>query len=144
MVSTILINGPLGFAVVIAFSYCIVPTIEDALESPTGYDFIEVFYAAVGKAGTAGMTAVLIVLMWVSICSLTDLSLLSSLTFSTTTASNLRLPRHIFTPTLGLCKRSRPTFLNIFRESQLNPRTTSTSDCTLQHSTVPSRTDPHW
>jgi len=64
MVSTVLLNGTLGFAIVIAFSFCIVPTIEDALTSPTGYDFIEVFYNAMGTAGTAGMTAVLIILMW--------------------------------------------------------------------------------
>lgn len=64
MVGVVLINAPLGWAICIAFSYCIIPTINDALVSPTGYDFIEVFYAAVGKAGTAGMTAVLIILMW--------------------------------------------------------------------------------
>lgn len=64
MIGTILINGPLGWAICIAFSYCILPTIDAAIESPTYYDFIEVFYAAVGKAGTAGMTAVLIILMW--------------------------------------------------------------------------------
>ena len=64
MIGTVLINGPLGWAIVIAFSYCIIPTIDQALKSPTGYDFIEVFYRAVGKAGTAGMTAVLIILMW--------------------------------------------------------------------------------
>lgn len=64
MVCTIFINGPLGWAICIAFSYCILPTINDALESPTGYDFIEVFYAAVGPAGTAGLTALLIILVW--------------------------------------------------------------------------------
>lgn len=64
MISTVVLNGTLGFAIVIAFSFCIVPTIEDALTSPTGYDFIEVFYNAMGTAGTAGMTAVLIILMW--------------------------------------------------------------------------------
>lgn len=41
MIGTILINGPLGWAICIAFSYCILPTINDALSSPTGYDFIE-------------------------------------------------------------------------------------------------------
>lgn len=64
MIATVLINGPLGFAICIALSYCILPTLNDALASPTGYDYIEVFYAAVGKAGTAGMTALLILLVW--------------------------------------------------------------------------------
>ena len=66
MIGTILINGPLGWAICIAFSYCILPTFQASLASPTGYDFIAVFYAAVGKAGTAGMTAVLIILMWMA------------------------------------------------------------------------------
>ena len=64
MVSTVLLNGALGFAVVIAFSFCIMPTIDDALVISTGYDFMEVFYTARGTAGTAGMTAVLTILMW--------------------------------------------------------------------------------
>jgi choline transport protein len=42
MISTVLLNGVLGWAIAIAFSFCIVPTIEDALSSPTGYDFIYV------------------------------------------------------------------------------------------------------
>jgi choline transport protein len=63
MISAVVINGILGFAIVIAFSFCIVPTLEDALTSPTGYDFIEVFYVAMGSSGAAGLTAVLIILM---------------------------------------------------------------------------------
>lgn len=64
MVLTVLLNGTMGFAIVIAFSFCIVPTFEDALTSPTGYDFIEVFYNATGSAGAAGLTAILIALVW--------------------------------------------------------------------------------
>ncbi|EMC95839.1 hypothetical protein BAUCODRAFT_577105 [Baudoinia panamericana UAMH 10762] len=63
MISTVILNGTLGCAIVIAFSFCVVPTIEDTLTSPTSYHFMEVFYGAMGSAGTAGMTAVLIVLM---------------------------------------------------------------------------------
>jgi len=81
MISTVLLNGVLGWAIVVAFSFCIVPTLDDALASPTGYDFMEVmpiksesygeldaddaqvFYAAMGRAGTAGMTAILIILV---------------------------------------------------------------------------------
>lgn len=64
MVSTVIVNGATGWAIAIAFSYFILPQFEDALSSPTGYDFIEVFYTAVGPAGAAGMTAVLIILVW--------------------------------------------------------------------------------
>lgn len=64
MITTVLINGPLGWAICIALGYTILPTLNQALASPTGYDYIEVFHAAVGKAGTAGMTALLILLVW--------------------------------------------------------------------------------
>lgn len=64
MVGSVALNGVLGWAVVIAFSFCIVPTLDESLTSPTGYDFIDVFYRAVGPAGSAGMTATLIILMW--------------------------------------------------------------------------------
>ncbi len=63
MISTVLINGPLGFAACIAFSYKVLPTFDKALNSPTYYDFIEVFSKAVGRAGAAGMTSILITLM---------------------------------------------------------------------------------
>lgn len=64
MVSCVTLNGLLGFAIVIAFSFCIVPSLDKALTNPTGYDFIEVFYTAVRPAGTAGLTAILIILVW--------------------------------------------------------------------------------
>jgi choline transport protein len=43
MISTILLNGILGFAIVIAFCFCLGDLPTD-LASPTGYDFIQVFY----------------------------------------------------------------------------------------------------
>lgn len=63
MVTTILLNGALGFAIVLAFLFCI-GNVDDALNTPTGYDFIEVFYATTKSyAGTSVMTAILIVLV---------------------------------------------------------------------------------
>ena len=62
MVSIVLLNGILGFGVVIAFSFCIVPTLDKALAYP--YDFVEVFYRAVGSAGAAGLTSILIMMVW--------------------------------------------------------------------------------
>ena len=63
MIFTVVLNGVLGFAVVVAFSFC-VGNLENALTSPTGYDFIEVFYAATNSlAGSSVMTAVLIALV---------------------------------------------------------------------------------
>lgn len=58
MIGTILLNGTLGFVIVIAFLFCI-GNVDDALNSATGYDFIEVFYAATkSHAGTSVMTAI--------------------------------------------------------------------------------------
>ncbi|MCJ1389919.1 hypothetical protein MMC18_002776 [Xylographa bjoerkii] len=63
MLCTILLNGALGFAIVIAFSFCVGDFLT-ALNSPTGYDFIEVFFNATNSyAGSSVMTAVLIALV---------------------------------------------------------------------------------
>ena len=63
MICTILLNGTLGFAIVLAFCFCI-GDLNNALTSPTGYDFIEVFYNATNSnAATSVMTSVLITLV---------------------------------------------------------------------------------
>jgi choline transport protein len=63
MICTILLNGSLGFAMVLALCFC-VGDLDTALTSPTGYDFIEVFYNATNShAATSVMTAVPIVLV---------------------------------------------------------------------------------
>lgn len=62
MISTILLNGSLGFAIVLALLFCMGDM--SVLESPTGYDFIEVFFNATkSHAGTSVMTAIPIVLV---------------------------------------------------------------------------------
>ncbi|PWY92298.1 amino acid transporter [Aspergillus heteromorphus CBS 117.55] len=62
MIATILLNGALGFAIVLAFLFCI-GNLEAALDSATGYDFIEVFFAATkSHAGTSVMAAIPIAL----------------------------------------------------------------------------------
>ena len=63
MIATIALNGVLGLAIAIAFSFCLGnPTA--ALNTPTGYDFIEVFYNATNSlAGSSVMTAILIALV---------------------------------------------------------------------------------
>lgn len=63
MVATIALNGTLGFAICIAFSFTL-GNLNDALTTATGYDFIEVFYNATGNlAGSSVMTAILIALV---------------------------------------------------------------------------------
>lgn len=63
MVTTIFINGALGLAICIAFSFTI-GDVQAALFSATGYDFIEVFYNATASlAGSSVMTSILIALV---------------------------------------------------------------------------------
>jgi choline transport protein len=58
MIATIIINGTLGFAIVVAFLFCI-GDVDAALSSATGYSYIEVFYAATkSHAGASVMAAI--------------------------------------------------------------------------------------
>ncbi|PYH65005.1 amino acid permease [Aspergillus vadensis CBS 113365] len=62
MIATIMLNGVLGFAMVLAFLFC-VGDLDAALDSATGYDFIEVFFNATkSHAGTSVMSAIVIAL----------------------------------------------------------------------------------
>lgn len=65
MICTVLLNGALGFAITIAFSFCI-GNFNDAINAflETGYDFIVSFFGATNShAGTSVMTAILIALV---------------------------------------------------------------------------------
>jgi choline transport protein len=63
MITTILLNGMLGFATVITFCFCLGDLPTD-LASTTGYDFIQVFYSTTNSnVGTSVMTAILITLV---------------------------------------------------------------------------------
>ena len=55
MVFSIAVNGVLGLAMLIALLFCI-GNIDNALESPTHYPFIEIFYQGV-RNSTRGATA---------------------------------------------------------------------------------------
>lgn len=59
---SVLINGVLGFGMLIAVLFC-VGNIDDALKSPTGYPFIEIFYQATeSTAGTVLMCTILLII----------------------------------------------------------------------------------
>jgi len=63
MIGAVLFNGILGLGVCIAFSFT-VGDLGNALSSPTGYDFIEVFFAATNSlSGSSTMTAILVALV---------------------------------------------------------------------------------
>ncbi|KAJ5625824.1 Amino acid/polyamine transporter I [Penicillium lagena] len=58
MIGTILLNGSLGFAIVLAFLFCI-GDVGKAMNSATGYGFIEVFFNATqSHAGASVMAAI--------------------------------------------------------------------------------------
>lgn len=61
ILATVAINGSLGFAMVIAILFCM-GDITEALESTTGFPFIEIFYQATQSTGGATvLTAIVIV-----------------------------------------------------------------------------------
>ncbi len=62
MVLTILINGFLAFGILLAALFSI-GDVEKALNSPTGYPIIEIFYQATGstRAATAMMSAIIVI-----------------------------------------------------------------------------------
>jgi amino acid transporter len=60
--TSVTINGCMGLAMVIAMLYS-ASDIDAAINSPTGYPYIEIFYQATGsKGGTAAMTSLIIVM----------------------------------------------------------------------------------
>jgi choline transport protein len=63
MIASIMLNGVMGFALLIALLFCL-GNINAALQSPTGFPFIEIFVQATNSNGSASaMTAVIIVLL---------------------------------------------------------------------------------
>lgn len=63
MISSIMLNGVMGFAAMIALLFCL-GDINNAMMSPTGFPFIEIFVQATNSAGGAtAMTALILSLM---------------------------------------------------------------------------------
>lgn len=62
IMTSVLINGCMGLAMIIAMLYS-ATDVDAAINSPTGYPYIEIFYQATGsKGGTAAMTSLIIVM----------------------------------------------------------------------------------
>lgn len=63
MLSTIMLNGIMGLAILIAVLFCL-GDITAALETPTGFPFIEIFVQATNSnAAATGMTCVVLILL---------------------------------------------------------------------------------
>ena len=64
MVSTLLLNGSTGLVMIITFAFC-VGDVGEALESDTGFPFIQVFLNSTGSVSAAtGMTIVIMVMQF--------------------------------------------------------------------------------
>ncbi|KAL3462068.1 amino acid/polyamine transporter I [Aspergillus heterothallicus] len=75
---SVLINGLLGFGMLLALLFCL-GDLNAALESPTGYPFMEVFRSGTGSVGgAAAMSAIVIT---VCICSTTGMMAATSRQF---------------------------------------------------------------
>lgn len=62
MISTLILNGALGFVMLITFCFCL-GDLESVLSTPTGFPFIQVFYnATLSKGGASAMTSIMIVM----------------------------------------------------------------------------------
>lgn len=62
MILTTVLNGALGWVMVITFCFC-VGNLEDVIDSPTGYPFIQVFYNSTRSTSGATAMATFIVFM---------------------------------------------------------------------------------
>lgn len=66
IVTTVILNGTTGWAMVIAMLFCL-GDIQSVIDSPTGYPFIQVFYNGTGRAGATVMTAIVIIIIWCAV-----------------------------------------------------------------------------
>ncbi|KAI0397609.1 amino acid/polyamine transporter I [Xylariaceae sp. FL0594] len=64
--TTMLLNGTIGWGMLIAILFCL-GDIESALNSPTGFPFIQVFANGVGVPGATAMTIVIVVIIWCAV-----------------------------------------------------------------------------
>jgi amino acid transporter len=75
---SVLINGLLGFGMLLALLFCL-GDIDEALESPTGYPFMHIFYKGTGSLGGAAAMASIVIV--VCICSATGMMAATSRQF---------------------------------------------------------------
>lgn len=62
MLISILLNGVLGFGMLVGVLFCI-GNLDDALDTPTGYPFMEIFLQGIGsRKGSAAMISIIIIL----------------------------------------------------------------------------------
>ncbi|THC87979.1 hypothetical protein EYZ11_012579 [Aspergillus tanneri] len=66
IILSVAINGTLGFSILVAVLFCM-GDVQEALDSPTGYPYFEIFHQAMGTtSGGLGLSAVLVTM---SICA---------------------------------------------------------------------------
>ncbi|KAL6713984.1 hypothetical protein ACLMJK_008478 [Lecanora helva] len=90
MLATMLVNGALGFTMLITLCFSI-GNLQDVLETPTGYPFIQVFYTATPQGATT-MASILVILS--QFCAVTNMATASRQLFSF--ARDQGVPFHSF------------------------------------------------
>ncbi|KAI4239889.1 MAG: hypothetical protein L6R40_005441 [Gallowayella cf. fulva] len=98
MLATAIGNGTLGFVMLVTFCFCI-GDLEQVLETPTGYPFIQVFYNATNSTGGA-TTMVCIMVILTQFCAVTNMTTASRQLFSF--ARDRGTPFHAFFRKVGL------------------------------------------
>lgn len=63
MISTTVVNGLMGWIAVITFCFCIGDSLDQVIDSPTGYPFMEVFHMATGSISAATAMSFFIMVM---------------------------------------------------------------------------------
>ncbi|KAI9702962.1 MAG: hypothetical protein M1836_008176 [Candelina mexicana] len=92
ILTTMLLNGLMGFAMVLAVLFCL-GDIDRVIKSPTGFPFIQVFYDGTdSKAGATVMTSLVLGLLWCAVIGF--LATASRMTWSF--ARDRGLPFHRF------------------------------------------------
>jgi choline transport protein len=72
MMATLIVNGAMGFGMLLTLLYCL-GDIDAALNTPTGYPFIEIFASGVKSTGGAtAMTCIMIILS--TFCCITNMA----------------------------------------------------------------------
>ncbi|KAL8682932.1 MAG: hypothetical protein Q9186_001095 [Xanthomendoza sp. 1 TL-2023] len=80
MLATAIGNGMFGFVMLVTLCFCI-GSLEEVLETPTGYPFIQVFYNATQSTrGATAMTSIMIILS--QFCAVTNMTTASRQLFS--------------------------------------------------------------
>ena len=132
MILSVLINGALGFAFLVAVLFCLGDIDKITSTPPTQYPFMAVFAQAVGSnSGGAGMVAVI---LFMFVCAITAI-LASSSRMTWSFARDLGLPFSNYLSKVSLQLHSPRSF--VFSHKRIDPSTHLVASlCDLLHNSI--------